>query len=235
MRVIGAGLPRTATMTQKIALELLGLGPCYHMRDMFENLPAHLPLWEAARDGNADWERIFDGFQSEVDWPGSYFWRELTEAYPDAKVLLSVRDAEGWERSMRDTVCSIYFGDSVMHHMSRARYHVDPLWRGWYDLMVSMNWSSDKGAFAGSYAERQQLMDAMERWNEEVRTTVPSDKLLEWHPKDGWEPLCEFLEVDVPDEPVPNVNDTEAFRQQIVGGAVQSVHSWWESRQAAVT
>jgi Sulfotransferase domain len=233
MKLIGAGLPRTATTTQKLALEMLGLGPCYHMRDLMENFEDHLPLWEEARDGRADWERIFDGYQSEVDWPGSFFWRELIDVYPDAKVLLSVRDAEGWERSMRDTIWSIYFGDSVMHHMARARYQVDPLWRRWYDLMVSMCWTG-RGAFAGSYAERQQLMDAMERWNDEVRSTVPAGRLLEWHPRDGWEPLCEFLDVGVPDEPVPNVNDTEAFKQMIVGGAVQSVQQWWDREQAAV-
>jgi hypothetical protein len=203
------------------------------MRDLMENFEEHLPLWEEARDGRADWERIFDGYQSEVDWPGSFFWRELIDVYPDARVLLSVRDAEGWERSMRDTIWSIYFGDSVMHHMARARYHVDPHWRRWYDLMVSMCWTG-RGAFAGSYAERQELMDAMERWNDEVRSTVPAARLLEWHPRDGWEPLCEFLGVDVPDEPVPNVNDTEAFRQGIIGGAVQSVQQWWDREQAAV-
>jgi hypothetical protein len=233
MKVIGAGLPRTATTTQKLALEMLGLGPCYHMRDLMENFEEHLPLWEQARDGRADWERIFDGYQSEVDWPGSFFWRELMDVYPDAKVLLSVRDAEGWERSMRDTIWSIYFGDSVMHHMARARYQVDPQWRRWYDLMVSMCWTG-RGAFAGSYAEREQLMDAMERWNDEVTTTVPAERLLVWHPKDGWEPLCEFLDVTVPDEPVPNVNDTEAFKQGIIGGAVQSVQQWWDREQAAV-
>jgi hypothetical protein len=232
MKVIGAGLPRTATTTQKLALEMLGLGPCYHMRDLMENFEGHLPLWEDARDGSGDWQRIFDGYQSEVDWPGSFFWRELIDVYPNAKVLLSVRDAESWERSMRDTIWSIYFGDSLMHHMARARYQVDPLWRRWYDLMVSMCWTG-KGAFAGSYAERQQLMDAMERWNDEVKSTVPAERLLVWHPKDGWEPLCEFLEVGVPDEPVPNVNDTEAFRQGIIGGAVSSVQQWWDREQAA--
>lgn len=233
MKVIGAGLPRTATTTQKLALEMLGLGPCYHMRDLMENLEEHLPLWEQARDGRADWERIFDGYRSEVDWPGSFFWRELMDVYPDAKILLSVRDAESWERSMRDTIWSIYFGDSVMHHMARARYQVDPQWRRWYDLMVTMCWTG-RGAFAGSYAERQQLMDAMERWNDEVTATVPAERLLAWHPKDGWEPLCEFLEVDVPDEPLPNVNDTDAFKQGIIGGAVQSVQRWWDREQAAV-
>jgi hypothetical protein len=74
----------------------------------------------------------------------------------------------------------------------------------------------------------------MERWNDEVRATVPAGRLLEWHPKEGWEPLCEFLDVDVPDEPVPNVNDTEAFKHGIIGGAVTSVQQWWDREQAVV-
>jgi hypothetical protein len=63
---------------------------------------------------------------------------------------------------------------------------------------------------------------------------VPAERLLVWHPNDGWEPLCEFLDVEVPDEPVPNVNDTDAFKQGIIGGAVQSVQQWWDREQAAV-
>src|SRR5205807_741551 len=97
MKVIGAGLPRTATLTQKVALEMLGQGPCYHMVNVLADLDL-VPLWRAAYDGNADWDRIFDGFESTVDWPGGFFYRELMDRYPEAKVLLSVRDPEAWER-----------------------------------------------------------------------------------------------------------------------------------------
>ena len=229
MKLIGAGLPRTATTTQKVALEMLGL-PCYHMRELMTDFAGQVPLWEQARDGRGDWERIFDGYTSTVDWPAAFHYRELMDTYPDAKVLLSVRDADSWERSMRDTVWAIYFGDSLMHHISRARYHVDPHWRGWFDLMVSMCWTG-RGAFAGSYSTPRQMMDAMERWNEEVKATVPEDRLLVWRPQDGWDPLCELLELPVPAEPLPNVNDTQAFKEAIVGGAIGSVGEWWETER----
>jgi Sulfotransferase domain len=229
MKLIGAGLPRTATTTQKMALEMLGL-PCYHMRDLLMNMGEHVPLWDEACEGRGDWDRIFDGYDSTVDWPAARFWRELIDVYPDSKVLLSVRDHESWERSMRDTVWDIYFGDSVMHHLSRARYHVDPEWRAWIDLMTRMTWAG-KGAFAGAYAERQQMMDAAEAWNEEVRQTVPQERLLVWQPQDGWEPLCEFLEVDVPDDPVPHVNDTDAFKEGITGGALGAIQAWFEGQK----
>src|SRR5215469_1351729 len=98
MQVIGAGLPRTATLTQKISLEMLGIGPCYHMVNVLSDLSL-VPQWAAAFDGGADWDKIFGPAQSSVDWPGSFFWRELAEYYPEAKVLLSVRSSGSWANS----------------------------------------------------------------------------------------------------------------------------------------
>ena len=102
MKVIGAGLPRTATTTQMFALERLGLGPCYHMRDLLADLESGLPLWERAAEGAPDWERVFGDAHSTLDWPSARYYRELMDYYPDAKVLLSVRDGADWVRSMRE-------------------------------------------------------------------------------------------------------------------------------------
>ena len=137
------------------------------------------------------------------------------EVCPEAKVLLSVRDAEGWARSMFDTIWQIYFGKSLMHHLCQARRLVDPAFERWYDLMVSMTWANT-GPFASD--ETKNLMASMEAWNEEVRATVP---------------VCEFLEVDVPDQELPQVWDTEAFRSGITGATLASVNSYWESRETA--
>ena len=165
MKVIGAGLPRTATTTQKLALESLGIGPCYHMRDLMADLD-QVELWRRAVHGEPIWEQVFDGYDSTTDWPSAFFWRELMDYYPESKILLSVRDAGAWERSMRDTVWALYHSDNLLHHMSRSRYHVDPQWRGWVDLMTEMCWSSPYGAFAGSYSDREQLIASFHRWNE---------------------------------------------------------------------
>ena len=105
MKLIGAGQPRTATTTQMIALEMLGL-PCYHMRDMMMNMERSVPQFRKALEGDADWDEIFEGKDSIVDWPGSYHWRELMDVYPDAKVLLSVRDADSWFDSVSETIFS---------------------------------------------------------------------------------------------------------------------------------
>jgi Sulfotransferase domain len=227
MKLIGAGLPRTATTTQMIALEMLGL-PCYHMRDMMMNMETSVPQFRKALEGDADWDEIFEGKESEVDWPASYHWRELIEVYPDAKVLLSVRDADSWVRSMQNTINQIAFGNGLLHHLSWAQYAIDPIYSAWIDLMLEMMWS-ERGAMAGTNGEPAAMADAMERWNQTVIDTVPAERLLVWNPREGWEPLCEFLDVPVPDTPLPHVNDTENFQKNLImGPAIAAINAWWE-------
>jgi hypothetical protein len=153
VQLIGAGLPRTATTTQLIALEQLGFGPCYHMRNMLGDQDRELPLWEQATAGDPDWDAILGGYQSTTDWPAARYYRELAEIYPKAKVLLSVRPAEGWIRSMRETVWAIYYGRSVMHQVCEARQLVDPMFARWIELMKHMTWNDGTGAVAGNTAD----------------------------------------------------------------------------------
>ena len=135
MKVIGAGLPRTGTLSQKVALEMLGFGPCYHMVNVLTNLPL-AEQWEDAMDGDADWDAIFGEHEATVDWPGSFFYRELADAYPEAKVVLSVRDPEAWEKSMRTTIWDTIYGQSAAAHISKARELVDPDWEHYIRLMA---------------------------------------------------------------------------------------------------
>lgn len=232
MKLIGAGLPRTATTTQWLALKALGL-PTYHMKDMMADMPKGVALWRRAFDGEAVWDEVFDGFEATVDWPAAFHWRELAEHYPDAKVLLSVRDGDAWAKSMADTINQIYFGDSFMRAVCLARYRVDPVWASWMDLNIDTLWKGPRGAMANTFGERMALVEGMERWNEEVKATIPAERLLVWKPQDGWEPLCDFLELPVPDEPLPHAFDTDTFRDAIAGGAVQAVANYWKQRTAA--
>jgi hypothetical protein len=231
MKLIGAGLPRTATTTQMFALEALGLGPCYHMRDLLADLESGLPLWEAAYEGEIEWERVFDGVCSTVDWPSARYYRELMDHYPEAKVLLSVREGEEWARSMRETVWGVFHGDSVIHHVCEARAVLDPLWRRYTSLMRRMTWEPGTGVLAGETDTDEGLVAVMERWNETVKETVPAERLLVWNPAEGWEPLCEFLEAEVPAEPLPRLNDTKSFREGIIGGALDVLNEWWSARE----
>ena len=229
MKLISAGLPRTATTTEMFALEQLGFSPCYHMRDLLMDLESGLPLWEAVADGNPDWEAIFGDASSTCDWPSAYFYRELMEHYPDAKVLLSVRGAEEWSRSMEKTIWGMWFGDTVLHHMNEARMVVDPLWARYIALMSRLNFD-EGGAFPGA-DDMPKLMAAMERWNDQVKADVPAERLLVWKPEEGVAPIAAFLEVERPAEELPRLNDTKAFREGIIGGAIDTVTDWWASRE----
>ncbi len=232
LKVIGAGLPRTATTTTMFALEKLGFAPCYHMRDLLMDLEEGLPLWEAAVEGNPDWKTIFGEARSTCDWPSAYFYRELMDAYPQAKVLLSVRSGEGWARSMEQTIWGMWHGDTPLHHLTKARMAVDPLWNRYMNLMGVLNFNEGTGVFHGA-TDARGLIAAMERWNEEVKDYVPAERLLVWNPAEGFEPLCEFLDVPLPAEQMPNLNDTKAFREGIIGGSLDMVNDWWATREKA--
>jgi len=225
MKVIGAGLPRTGTLSQKVALEMLGFGPCYHMVNVLADLPL-AEHWSKAMDGEADWDTIFGEHHSTVDWPGSLFYRELAEIYPYAKIVLSTRDPEAWEKSMRDTIWELYNGDSPMTYLSRARERVDPDWRAFTALMQRM--LAAAGMFTPGRLEPGHLACAIARYEERVKRDVPADRLLVWSVTEGWEPLCEFLEVDVPDMPFPRLNDSKMFIDRVVDGALIVLKEWRE-------
>jgi Sulfotransferase domain len=221
MRLIGAGLPRTGTLSQKLALEMLGLAPCYHMVTVMADLE-QATLWERAADGDVVWDEILGDFQSTVDWPGGLFYKELMEAYPDAKVLLSTRDPEAWERSMRQTVWAVRHGGSLMRLVSDAQVLVNPLWAGFISMIDRIVWDE-------TFKNRdspEQMIETFERHNEEVRATVPPERLLEWEVSEGWEPLCEFLELPVPDMPFPHINDSTEFVNRVIDGSLLALNEW---------
>jgi len=233
MRVIGAGLPRTATLTQKTALEMLGVGPCYHMVNVLADLD-QVELWMAALEGRAPWEEVFAGFESTVDWPGGFFYEELMEVYPDALVLLSVRDPEKWAKSARETIWSVRYGESLMRLLSSAWGQVDPKWQRFLEMVDALLWTG-RGTLAGGHASLEELARGMSAFNEEVRRRVPAERLLVWEPADGWEPLCRALDVAVPAEPLPHVNDSAEFVQRVIDGALGGLGAWQESRAAAAS
>jgi hypothetical protein len=234
MKLIGAGLPRTATLSQKAALEMLGFGPCYHMVNVISDLSL-IEKWRRKFDGDDDWEGVFAGFESTVDWPGSFFYQEIAEAYPDAKVLLSVRDGEAWEASMIDTIWGVLYGDTLMRDLSAAWSRVDAGWCSYLDLLTSM-W--EKSGLLPEDPSRGpgQMAKAMERFNQEVQRVIPADRLLVWSAADGWEPLCEFLEVPVPDAPFPRLNDSKMFADRIYQASLTTLNGWFDKeRQLAAT
>jgi hypothetical protein len=234
VEVIGAGLPRTATLTQKIALEMLGIGPCYHMVNVLDDL-GMVQRWSDAADresgrGQVAWSTIFAGFRATVDWPGAFHYRDLMEAYPDAKVLLSVRDGEDWARSMRQTIWGALSGDTMMHDLAVARARIDPEWRQYLTMMRDMWVRSGLLDASQDGFDTAALAAAMERYNQQVREYVPPERLLVWSPAQGWEPLCEFLGLPVPPTPLPRVNDSNSFASMIIGGCMTALNQWHDEQ-----
>lgn len=193
LQVIGAGYGRTGTASLKLALEQLGFGPCYHMSEVFEH-PQAVPLWVEAANGNPDWETLFKGYRACVDFPACTHWRTLMDVYPDAKVILSMRDAGRWFDSVNETIMS-----PKTVEFTRNSPLMEMMTLNIYDL------------FDGRIFERQHMIDCFNRHVEEVTSTVPADRLLVFEAKMGWEPLCGFLGVDVPATPYPHVNTKEDF------------------------
>ena len=157
MRLIGAGMPRTGTLTQKVALETLGFEPCYHWVNVIADLD-QVDVWNRALDGDDPWDEVFGDSQATVDWPGGYFWRELMDLYPDAKVLLSVRDPEKWEPSFRETIWNMCYGESLIRLLSSARAQVDPRWARYLKLVERMFWIE-----AGAICRRARAPRAADR------------------------------------------------------------------------
>lgn len=200
LRVIGAGFGRTGTYSLKVALERIGFGPAYHMAEVFEH-PAHIPLWQAVGDGaTPNWDRIFNGYASAVDWPASAFYRELMDAYPQARVILTVRDPERWYESGMNTIFPTPSSD--------PEGEISPEMQAHREMVRTIVWD---GTFNGQVLDRNYAMDVFVRHNREVRDSVPDGRLLVFDVKEGWEPLCAFLDVPVPDEPFPRLNDTADF------------------------
>ncbi|MBN1238047.1 MAG: hypothetical protein JXB36_06075 [Gammaproteobacteria bacterium] len=197
LQIIGAGLGRTGTMSTKLALEQIGFGPCFHMSELITDL-SRLPGWQRAADGAPDWEAIFDGYAATVDYPACTFWRELTDYYPDAKVVLTVRDPHKWFESTQATIFS---------EPMRARLVGTDL----EPFFAKAVWRD----FADRIDDREHMVAMFERHRADVEAAIPSDRLLVYEVSEGWEPLCEFLGVPVPETPFPRTNSREELRQMI--------------------
>ena len=209
LQVIGAGLGRTGTLSLKAALEQLGFGPCYHMTRIFEHVE-HGPMWQQFAAGErGDWDSLLGDYNAAVDWPASYFWRELAAFYPQAKVILTVRDAARWFNSIDNTLFR-FMRSPVTPDDEAARRQI-----------VMARDIVQKRTFDDRIDDRDHVIDTFERHTRAVQAALPAERLLTYDVAQGWEPLCAFLGVPVPDQPFPCVNaqqeliDTHAGRYNL--------------------
>jgi len=206
IKVIGAGFGRTGTMSIKVALEELGFDKCYHMIDVMKNR-GHAQFWDDASQGKAvQWDKVFEGCQATVDWPGCTFYRELMKKYPDAKVLLTVREPETWYDSMYSTVYQLRHGA-----LGWLTPFVPSL-KAMPKMLQHLIWG---GTFDDRFEDKQYAIKLFNDHIAEVKRVVPPERLLVYSVKEGWDPLCRFLDVPIPQTPFPHVNSKADIQRLI--------------------
>jgi hypothetical protein len=196
MKVIGAGFGRTGTSSLQAALEELLGGPCYHMKSVLLQHD-HLQAWHNFATGAAaemDWKHLLHGYAAAVDFPVCMYYRELMELFPDAKVVLTLKDPLQWWESF----------SRMQALVNKAR-----LLRFCIPKLRTIAQFTDKVVIQdvfGGRLEKENCIEVYTRHNEEVRAAVPRERLLEFDVQQGWEPLCRFLQVPVPAKPFPCLN-----------------------------
>lgn len=215
LKIIGAGLARTGTMSLKLALEQLENGRCFHMIELLKD-PSRLKHLDVKHlQGSTDWNAFFAGYVAATDYPACYYYNELLDLYPEAKVILTIRDPESWYESVLTTV---YRGKPkgagdvvrlIRNLVSSAdmrrtapvfMYNDKLIWRGHFN-----NRFEDKAAAIAIY----------EAHIAAVTAHVPADRLLVYEVKEGWEPLCDFLGKAAPQRPFPHSNQKVEFNRKM--------------------
>ena len=232
LEVIGAGFGRTGTWSTYAALNQLGF-PCYHMAEVINNNEnkTHLDFWRKVANSppgsQHDWSQIYSKYTATVDNPGCCVWRELVQAYPDAKVILTLhpRGPEAWYESTIDT---IFFTDSMWQF--KVLELLTPFGRKLGDTAHKLFWGR---TLNGVMDDKPKAVARYEFYVEEVKAAVPANKLLIFKVDEGWGPLCAFLGVSRPDAEFPNLNDRAAIKK-IIGDITRGVYFMLAGIGAAV-
>lgn len=204
LRVIGFGVGRTGTFSMKLALELLGFGPCHHMEEVDIKSAEQIAMWKAAASGQVDWEKAYAGYTAAVDWPTAAFCRELAAAYPEAKFILTIRDPERWYASFSQTIFPL----------------IQPTARTPPELLPFLEMVRAVIRKTGFQipSTKEEILAAFHRHIETVTQIIPADRLLQFDVKEGWEPLCRYLGVAVPPSDFPRTNTTKDFWDSVQAG-----------------
>lgn len=215
IKIIGAGFPRTGTNSLKRSLEMLGYEKTYHFKDLM-NVPTNLPYWqELQATGNMKWDEIYDGYQASVDFPCYPWYKEHMARYPDAKVIMTVRSFESWYESMRKTIYVSGPQTPIAKISLLSKMLFSARLRNLFKCIKFVKNFLFNIQFEGKFDDKEFVRSVWEKHIAEVKAHVPSDKLLVFEVKDGWKPLCEFLGVPEPPEPLPHLNKKENFKQMI--------------------
>lgn len=196
LKVVGTGFGRTGTDSMREALNILGFGPCHHMRELIAD-ESHRQAWrDVAAGAPPDWDLLLGNYGSCVDWPSAYYWPQLVQAFPQAKVLLTWRSAESWWASYEKTILPVILADTETEESAPG------------SQLVSLR------VFGGKPDDREHCIAVYEANVAAVQARVPPERLLVHKLGDGWEPLCAHLGVPVPETPYPSSNSASSFQEE---------------------
>ncbi|ORY08116.1 hypothetical protein K493DRAFT_201281 [Basidiobolus meristosporus CBS 931.73] len=208
LQVIGAGFCRTGTMSTKTALDKLGYNT-HHMFEVIDNIETQGPLWLDVAAGNPNWDELFEGYSASVDFPSFWWYKELAQKYPDAKVILNIRDPEKWYQSSYSTVYPLYKAYAALASVKEAG---DPN-RLIADVSSAIIWGPT-GCFQDKFEDKDWVISLYKHHIEEVKRIIPAERLLIFQVTEGWAPICSFLGKPIPNEPFPHMNDTVEMRER---------------------
>ena len=195
LKVIGSGFGRTGTMTMKDALGVLGFGPTHHMVEVMGD-PDQIGHWKDHFAGKAvDWNDVFAGYPSQVDWPGAAVWPETFKAFPDAKVIHTECPEDAWWASFSKTIGKIF----AIHDALPLPPHIA-------DVTATMKAGLFLNGGYGDFTDKDTMIAAYRANNQKVRDRVPAAHRLVFDVAEGWGPLCAFLKVAAPATPFPHHN-----------------------------
>lgn len=215
IKIIGAGFPRTGTTTLKRSIEMLGLGKTYHMKELLVN-PDMLHHWlELEEKRTTDWDALYEGYEATVDFPGYPYYKEHMERYPDAKIILTVRPFDKWYESVYNTIWQA--GPQTLPEKLKMMWKLatNPRLRKVIKCIKMVKRIFIGKQFEGKFQDKAFVEKEWNRHIQEVKDFVPADKLLVYDVRDGWGPLCEFLGVPEPKDPLPHLNKKENFKNML--------------------
>lgn len=214
IQVIGAGMGRTGTKSLQAALDKLGY-KTYHFP-----LPAHAETWAQYAEGRVGSDAVLgmvarDGFTATCDNPPADLYREQLRKYPEAKVVLTVRDSSAkWVSSWKVLMEFIALQERPFSLSYPTFIQWVPFMRAWKRMRgcIGTHLGLPEGALIRGWAQQPDpdawLAAQYEAHNAHVKANVPAERLLVFNVKEGWAPLCAFLGKDVPAEPFPFVNES---------------------------
>lgn len=214
VKTAGTGLGRTGTYSLKLALEHLGFGKCYHMTELFQYPEGVRYFRQAERGDKVNWEKVFYRYNSTVDYPGARYFEQITDHYPEAKVIHTYRNPDEWYESALRTILAARnlklkqfikfaflfpFSVNVQKRLKAFLYS---------RRLIELEFGTD-------YTDKKKIIRKYEQHTENVIKKINPSRLLLYKVSDGWEPLCRFLGVPVPSEKFPFTNTHDEFMNKI--------------------